>query len=102
MNEVTYLPQVRCEVEQGGFLPDGVSAMLQAVDGRTHYVQVTGGLINTVGGDSYLPVGIVEIDRRNRQVLVELPVEADSGANRMWIAFDSLRQERSLTGGAVA
>ena len=39
------------------------------------------------------PSGIINVDRRNRRVLIELPTEADSGANRMWIPFDSFRSE---------
>jgi len=44
--------------------------------------------VNWEGDVPYLPVGIINIDRRNRRVLVELPTAADSGANRMWMPFE--------------
>jgi hypothetical protein len=50
-------------------------------------------MINRWDGTDYLPVGIVEIDRKRRRVLIELPAEADSGANRMWVEFNDLRRE---------
>lgn len=88
MSIVTYAPEVRCEVSQGGLLPNGVTAVIRDVDGRPQFIQVTQNMINDHGDSTYLPVGIVNVDRVSRRVLVELPVEADSGANRMWISFD--------------
>jgi hypothetical protein len=102
MAEVTYLPEVRCEVTPGGILPGGVTARIKDVDGRCQYVQVTRGMINHQVGEDYLPIGIVDIDRQARKVLIELPVEADSGVNRMWVGFDSLRKEVDRGVGVVA
>jgi len=101
MNEVTYFPEVECEVFPGGFIPNAASAALKDLSGRTQFVQVTTGLINNYEGKNYLPVGLVEIDRHQRRVLIELPVEADSGANRMWVSFDSLRKVVLRSGVAV-
>lgn len=102
MAEITYLPEARCEVTPGGILPEGVTARVKDLDGRSQFMQVTRGMINHEGGQAYLPIGIVDIDRRGRRVLIELPVEADSGANRMWIGFDALRKEVALGAEAVA
>jgi hypothetical protein len=46
MTETTYFPEVRCDVLEGGLLPDGVTARVSDVDGRKQYVQVTRWLIN--------------------------------------------------------
>jgi hypothetical protein len=54
------------------------------------------------GFTDYLPVGFVEIDRRRRRVLIELPAEADSGANRMWVSFDDLKRETSKGAEVIA
>jgi hypothetical protein len=102
MTELTYLPEVRCEVTVGGILPSGVTARILDPEGRRQFVQVTRGMINRWGETDYLPVGIVEIDRRRRRVLIELPTEADSGANRMWVRFDDLRTEAVRGTEAVA
>jgi hypothetical protein len=102
MSEFIYLPEVQCEVTVGGLLPDGVTARVSDADGRRQFVQVTSRMINRWGGADYLPVGIVEIDRKRRRVLIELPAEADSGANRMWVKFDDLRRETVRGTEAVA
>lgn len=93
MTELTYHPEVKCEVSLGGLLPEGVTARIRDAEGRRQFVQVTSGLINRWGGTDYLPVGIVAIDRKRRWALIELPAEADSGTNRMWVKFDDLRRE---------
>jgi hypothetical protein len=93
MVESTYYPEVRCEVLAGGIFPNGVTAHIVDMEGRPQFVQLTRGMINRRGDTDYLPVGFVEIDRRQRRVLIELPAEADSGANRMWVRFDDLLTE---------
>jgi hypothetical protein len=102
MPEMTYFPEVRCEVQEGGLMPNGVTVILADVNGRRQFIQVTRGLINRHGDADYLAVGFVDIDRRTRRVLIEFPAEADSGANRMWVGFDSLRKEVATGTGAVA
>ncbi len=93
MPETIYYPEVRCEVREGGILPQGVTAVVEDINRRRQFVQVTQALINRIGDVSYLPIGLVEIDRKSRKALIELPAEADSGVNRMWVGFDSLRSE---------
>lgn len=102
MTEVTYYPEVRCEVSEGGLLPNGVSARIIDTSGLSQFVQVTKGMINRHGEVDYLPIGLVDIDRRNRRVLIELPTEADSGANRMWVSFDDLWKEVGRGAEAIA
>jgi hypothetical protein len=102
MAESTYFPEVRCEVLVGGIFPNGVTARISDTEGCSQFVQLTRGMINRRGNVDYLPVGFVEIDRGNRRVLIELPAEADSGANRMWVEFDDLRMEDEPGAGAVA
>jgi hypothetical protein len=102
MEPPIYLPEVRCEVTLGGILPNGVTARMTGSDGRRQAVQVTRGMINRHDGMDYLPIGIVQIDRKQRRVLIELPTEADSGANRMWVNFDELRREATEETEVVA
>ena len=95
MPEITFFPEVLCQ-EEPGIREGDVTASVRDVNGRLQFVQVTAGLISRDGGKSYLPVGFVDIQRRTRTVLIELPTEADSGANRLWVKFDDLRQEVSV------
>jgi len=50
-------------------------------------------LAAAAGGKHYLAVGIVQLDYKQKRALIELPHEADSGANRLWVPFSSFRQE---------
>jgi hypothetical protein len=95
MSEITYLPEVRCEVSEGLTERD-ITVSVQDIDGADQYIHVLPSMVNRENGTTYLPVGIVNVDRRSRRVLIELPTEADSGANRMWIAFDSFRSEAGV------
>jgi hypothetical protein len=88
--DVTYLPEVRCEVLDGGLIPNSVTAHVRDLMGKSQYINVLRGLINHHEGHDYLAVGFVQIDPATGTALVEFPVEADSGANRMWVGWESL------------
>jgi hypothetical protein len=49
-----------------------------------------------VSDTPYLPVGVINVDYRNNRVLSELPIEADSGTNRMWMPIDAFRVESGV------
>lgn len=92
--EVTYLPEVECVVttEHGLFDTQIVGVPDEA--GRHQFLRVPQGVVTRDAGKTYLPIGIVELDRGQRRALVELPVEADSGFRRLWVPFDNFRQKR--------
>lgn len=89
-------------VTAGWLLPDGVTASISGAEGRRQFNQMTRGMIHREGDTGFLPVGIIEVDRRRRRVLVELPAEADSGANRMWVELDDLQTEATRVTEAAA
>ena len=95
MSEVFYLPEVRCEISPG-LTEQGITVCVKDVEGREQYIHVLKTMVNHENGTAYLPVGIINVDGRNRRVLIELPTEADSGANRLWIPFDSFRIESGV------
>jgi hypothetical protein len=90
--EVTYLPEVEC-VTSPGFLESQVNVEVKDETGQSQFLQVNKKIISRRGSTTYLPIGIVELDYRNKRALIELPHEADSGANRLWIPFSSFRRE---------
>ena len=90
MAEIIYRPQVRCEVSEGLTGKD-ITVCIVDIRGMDQYIHVLPTMVNWEGDVPYLPVGIINIDRGNRRVLVELPIEADSGANRMWMPFEKFR-----------
>ncbi len=92
MDEVTYYPEVRCEVQEVVPPLDRI-AELRDVDGRLHQINVPRSMIRRHGSEPYLPVGLVKIDRRKRLALIEFPVESGQGTNRAWVGFGALWHE---------
>jgi hypothetical protein len=92
MPEITYLPEVECVVSPG-FLDREVTVGVPDESGNRQFLRVNKGLITQEGSKTYLAVGVVDVDYRRRRVLIELPHEADSGANRLWVPFAHFRRE---------
>jgi hypothetical protein len=93
MAEGVYLPEVRCEVSKG-WRDTEITICLRDVKGSRQFMQVTPTMVNYYDGQPYLPVGLIQVDHKARRALIELPTEADSGANRMWIPFKSFLREQ--------
>lgn len=75
---------VRCEVTEGprgGFKTVGVPS----IEGHTEYLTIEERFLVRRDNAYLLPVRLIGRDRRFDTVLVQLPVEADSGANRVWV-----------------
>lgn len=82
---------VRCEVTEGP--RDGFKSVgLQSAEGHFEYLVVEDRFLAFRDDHYYLPVVVVGRDARHETVLVQLPFEADSGANRVWV-----RQEQVVT-----
>lgn len=95
MAEIIYLPEVRCEISEG-LTESDITVCVKDIEGREQFIHVLPSMVNGVGQASYLPVGVIEVDARNNRVLIELPIEADSGVNRMWMPIDSFRMESGV------
>ena len=93
MTQVTYLPEIECEATPSTVFDRMVDVTVTDETGRNQYLQVHHHLIEQEGSKTYLAVGIVKLDREKKRALVELPAEADSGANRLWVPFASFRRE---------
>jgi hypothetical protein len=83
------MASVPCEIiyDDGDFKTVAVSSTT-----RKEYLQVPAGFILDDGGQTRLAVTLVQFERGNSNVLVQLPVEADSGANRIWISKDNYQE----------
>ncbi len=77
---------VVCDEVNKGFKPSERSVGIKDVRGGKQFLRVPADFL-TPGKDGrlYLPVGVVGQDRKTTAVLIELPHEADSGANRLWV-----------------
>lgn len=87
------MAQVLCEVSEG-LRKSEATVKLITYDGRPEFLPVDRGLLSEEGGKHYLSVGLVHISPEKKAALVSLPVEADSGAHRVWVNLDRLRREQ--------
>jgi hypothetical protein len=87
-----YYPEVECEATQSDLYDTEVVGVLDETENR-HFLRVARGVVHREGDKAYLPIGIVQVDRSGGRVLIQLPYEADSGANRLWVPLDRFRSE---------
>src|SRR5260221_131140 len=81
------MAQVLCEVSEG-LRASEATVKLLTYENRSEYLPVDQGLISEEGGKHYLSVGLLHVNREKNAALVSLPVEADSGAHRVWVNLD--------------
>ncbi len=84
------MAKIQCSNVSAGLRPSEVVASFVDFHGRTHFIRVERDFLSEVNGKSFLPVGIVHVDPKTKAVLVELPHEAETGANRLWVKPDML------------
>jgi hypothetical protein len=80
---------VLCDIAPG-LRDEEISVAVRGTDGRRHFLRVDRDFVDEVDGRHYLPIGIVG-RLPGQGVLIELPHEADSGANRLWVREEQLR-----------
>lgn len=83
---------VRCEAEEGP-RPGYTAVGVLSVEGHREYLAIEDRFLVKRNGEVYLPVGLIGRDPRHKTFLVQLPLEADSGANRVWVAPDQFLEQ---------
>src|SRR2546428_518279 len=91
------MAQVLCEVSEGLKRSEATAKVL-ALDNTPEFVPVDRGLLTEEGGKHYLSVGLIHVSHEKKAALISLPVEADSGAHRLWVRLDQLKEPRALRG----
>jgi len=66
-------------------------ATLRDVHGRQHFLQIEKDLLTHDNSHAYLPVAFVGSDARTGAVLIELPHEAETGVNRLWVRAEDVQ-----------
>jgi hypothetical protein len=84
------MAQIRCESVSEGLRASEVVAVFRDFRSRRHFLRVERDFLSQIDGHDYLPVGVVGVDPRTRLILIELPHEAETGANRLWVKEDQL------------
>jgi hypothetical protein len=87
------MAEMICQVS-AGLRPSEATVMLRDFDGRKEFMPIERDFLSQEGERYYLPVSLLHIDEAQRAALIALPVEADSGANRIWVKLDDLRDYR--------
>jgi hypothetical protein len=77
------------EVSPGLRKADAILTFLD-VHGRRHFLQIEQDFLVHRNGHSYLPVGLVHHDARSGAFLIELPHEAETGVNRLWVSAEKV------------
>jgi hypothetical protein len=96
------MPYVRCDIGEG-LRPSEVTVGVVGRGGRSEFLRVEKTFVKQFGTQHYLPVGLIFKNRVDNEdiALIELPHEADSGANRLWVPVSALREADFGQPGAV-
>jgi hypothetical protein len=70
--------------------PSVRAVTVQDVQGHSELILVENDFLTVEGGKTYLPVGVVFIDKERSVVLIEFPHEAITGGNRLWVRSTDL------------
>ena len=84
------MAKIRCDKVTEGLRKSEVLASFHDYRGRTHFIRVEQDFLSKEQDVHYLPVGIVHVDPKSKAILVELPHEAETGANRLWVKQEQL------------
>jgi hypothetical protein len=84
------VPLVRCKVRDG-LRPSEASVELRDAEGRPEFLPVERDFLHLENGEYYLPVLMFHVDPVRKQAIVTLPVEADSGAHRIWVKLSEMK-----------
>ncbi|MFO0964749.1 MAG: hypothetical protein U0793_04055 [Gemmataceae bacterium] len=84
------MAMVRCEAVSAGLRPSEVVVALRDLHNKRHFLRVERDFLTQADSNNFLPIGIVHVDPRSKAVLIELPHEAETGANRLWVKQDQL------------
>jgi hypothetical protein len=88
--ETIAMAGVLCESVGPGMRPSERAVTVQDVRGHREVILVEHDFLTVRADKTYLPVGVVFIDKERDVVLVEFPHEAITGGNRLWVRSANL------------
>jgi hypothetical protein len=87
---------VRCEVRPGvGSV--AVSVAVRDTTNQPTFLEMDRNMVTRQRGQTYIPVGEVYRDKEKGVALIEFPIEADSGAHRIWVPLTSLLEPNGVS-----
>jgi hypothetical protein len=84
---------VVCEISEG-LRSSEATAVITDFDGRRQFIPVDREFLSEINGKWYMPIGFLRVDKDHKAALIQLPVEADSGANRFWVELGNIHQSQ--------
>jgi len=90
------MASVLCEVHPGVGKVD-VSVSVRDTDNVPTFLQIERDFVTHRKGKTFLPIGVVYRDKDKGVALIEFPVEADSGAHRIWVPLTSLLEPNGVS-----
>jgi hypothetical protein len=89
------MAMVLCEIRPGvGTV--AVSVGVRNINNVKTFLSIQHDFVTQRQGKTYLPIGVVYKDRDKGVALIEFPVEADSGAHRIWVPLSSLLESSEV------
>jgi hypothetical protein len=86
---------VLCEVYPGvGSV--AISVAVRDTTNQQTFLEIDRTMVTQRRGQPYLPVGEVCRDKEKGVALIEFPIEADSGAHRIWVPLASLLEPNGV------
>ena len=87
---------VRCEVRPG---VDGVAVSVAVRDtaNQPTFLEMDRNMVTHRRGQTYIPIATVYRDKEKGVALIEFPIEADSGAHRIWVPLTSLLEPNGVS-----
>jgi hypothetical protein len=89
------MARIACKVSEG-LRKTEASVEIKDHEGRSEFMPVDRDLLHEDNGGYYLPVSLVHLDRQRNLAVIGLPVEADSGANRIWVNLSQLKDVEGI------
>ena len=84
MSQATYYMEIECTATPSDLHNTQIVTVSDAA-GNEQFLRVAKGFLTEVRGRTFLPIRVIELDSVGGRVLVQLPYEADSGVNRIWV-----------------
>ena len=89
------MAKVICEVSEG-LRKSEATVKLVTFDGRPEFLPVDRGMLSAEGDKHFLSVPVIHISQEKKAALIALPVEADSGAHRVWVHLDQIKSDQGV------
>jgi hypothetical protein len=87
---------VLCEVyPRNSTVADSIA--VRNTSNQPTFLEMDRNMVTRRRGQTYIPVGEVYRDKEKGVALIEFPVEADSGAHRIWVPLTSLLEPNGVS-----